>query len=215
MVRSVFSIATFWYRSEVNILHQLPVRNLSDPNSSDYCCDLEIIIEEDIDDEPYTELVLISASKPLNPEVEDFRPPHVEMPGAVENTEADGDGMENPMQTDSQQMHTDPVVPGAEQQCDAGYPAIPNSVLPISDWDECPTEVIHSESGPEVAEADPHSDSTYVTRSGRTSKPPQRLICDAVWSQEASVLLSLANSQNQKLLLNVYQNWLSCWNFVY
>ena len=155
MVRSMFSIATFWYRSEVNILHQLPVRNLSDPNSSDYCCDLEIIIEEDIDDEPYTELVLISASKPLNPEVEDFRPPHVEMPGAVENTEADGDGMENPMQTDSQQMHTDPVVPGAEQQCDAGYPAIPNSVLPISDWDERPTEVIHSESGPELAEADP------------------------------------------------------------
>ena len=51
---------------------------------------------------------------------------------------------------------------------------------------------------------------TFVTRSGRTSKPPQRLICDPVWSQEASVLLSLANSQNQELLQNFFQNWLNC-----
>ena len=64
-------------------------------------CDIDIIIEEDIDDESYTELVPISASKPLNPEVADFQPPHVKMPAAVENPEVDGDEMENPMQTDS------------------------------------------------------------------------------------------------------------------
>ena len=178
--------------------------------TGDSCRDLEIIIEKDIDDEPYTELVPISASNPLNLEVADFRPPHFEMPAAVENPKADGDGMENPMQTDSQQVHPDPVVAGTDHQCDAGYPAIPNSVLPISDSDECPTEVTHSASGPDVADADPIQDPPYVTRSGRTSKPPQRLICDPMWSQKASVLLSLANSQNQELLQNVFQNWLNC-----
>ena len=114
------------------------------------------------------------------------------------------------MQTDSQPVHPDPVVTGTDQQCDAGYPAIPNSVLPISDSDERPTEVTHSESVPDVAEADPIQDPPFVTRSGRTSKPPQRLICDPVWSQKASVLLSLANSQNQELLQNVFQNPLNC-----
>ena len=167
-------------------------------------------IEEDIDDEPYTELDPISASKPHNPEAADFPSPNFEMPAAVENPEADGDGMENPMETDSQQVHPDPVVAGTDQQCDAGYPAIPNSVLPISDSDERPTEVTHSERGPDVAEGDPIQNPPYVTRSGRTSKPPQRLICNPVWSQKASVLLSLANPQNQELLRNVFQNWLNC-----
>ena len=78
------------------------------------------------------ELVPIRASTPINPEAADFQPPHFEMPAAVENPEADGDGMENPMQTDSQQVHPNPVVAGTDHQCDAGYPAIPNSVLPIS-----------------------------------------------------------------------------------
>ena len=63
------------------------------------CRNRKIIIEEDIDDEPYTELVPISASKPLNPEAADFRSPHFDMSAAVENPEADADGMENPMQT--------------------------------------------------------------------------------------------------------------------
>ena len=77
------------------------------------------------------------------------------MPAAVENPEADGHGMENPMQTDSQPVHLDPVVAGTDQQCDAGYLAVPNSVLPISNSDERPTEVTRSESGPDEAEADP------------------------------------------------------------
>ena len=132
------------------------------------------------------------------------------MPAAVENPEGDGDGMENPMQTDSQQVHPDPVVPETDHQCDAGYPAVPNSVLPILDSDEHPTEVTHSESGLDVAEADRVQDPPYVTRTGRTIKPPQWLICNPVWSQKASVLLSLANSQNQELLQNVFQNWLNC-----
>ena len=114
------------------------------------------------------------------------------------------------MQTDSQPVHLDPVVAGTDQQCDAGYLAVPNSVLPISDSDERPTEVTRSESGPDEVEADPIQNPPFVTRSGRTSKPPQRLICDSVWSQTASVLLSLANSQNQELLQNVFQNWLNC-----
>ena len=118
MVRSVFSTTTFCYRPGVHLLHPLPVLNLSDPNSQtlqfksptqDSCCDLEIIIKEDTDDEPYRELAPISASKPLNPEAADFRPAYVGMPAAVENPEADGDGMENPMQTDSQQVHRDPL----------------------------------------------------------------------------------------------------------
>ena len=54
-------------------------------------------MEEDIDDEPYKEMVPISSSKPLNPEVAEFPSPHFETPAAVENPEADGDGMENPM----------------------------------------------------------------------------------------------------------------------
>ena len=58
---------------------------------------------------------------------------HHETPAAVENPAADGDGMENPMQTDSQPVHPDPVVAGTDQQCDAGYLAVPNSVLPVSD----------------------------------------------------------------------------------
>ena len=152
-----------------------PVRtkqSLQSKSPTEDSCDLDIIIEDDIDDESYTELVPISASKPLNPEVADFQPPHVEMPAAVENPEVDGDEMENPMQTDSQQGHPDPVVPGTDQQCAAGYPVVPNSGLPLSDSDECPTEVTHSESGPNVAEADPVQDPPYVTRTGRTSKPP-------------------------------------------
>ena len=108
-------------------------------------------------------LVPISASKPLNPEAADFRPPYVKIPGAVDNSEADVDGMENPTQTDSQQVHPDPVVTGTDQQHDAGYPAIPSSVLPISDSDECPTEVTHSKSGLDVADADPIQDPLYVT----------------------------------------------------
>ena len=79
------------------------------------------------------------------------------------NPEADGDGMENPMQTDSQQVHPDPVVPETDHQCDAGYPVVPNTVLPILDLDERPTEGTHSESGPDVAEADPVQDLTYDT----------------------------------------------------
>ena len=161
--------------------------------TNDSCRDLEIIIEEDIDDEPYTELVPILSSKPLNPEKPEFPSPHFEMPAAVENPETDGDVMENPMQTYSQPVHPDPVVAGTDQQCDAGYPAIPNSFLPIWDSDERPTEVTRTESGPDEAEADPIQDPPFVTRSGRMGKPPQWLICDPVWSQKASVLLSLAN----------------------
>jgi len=53
------------------------------------------------------------------PEAADFWPPHVEMPAAVENPGADGDELENPMQTDSQQGHPDPVIPGTDHQCAA------------------------------------------------------------------------------------------------
>ena len=91
------------------------------------------------------ELVPISASNHLT---------HVQMPPAVQNPEADGDGMENPMQTDSQQVHPDTVV--------AGYPAIPYSVLPILDSDEHPTEVTPAESGPDVGEADPIQEPPYA-----------------------------------------------------
>ena len=69
--------------------------------TDDSCRDLEIIMEEDIDDEPYKEMVPISSSNPLNPEAAEFPSPYFETPAAVENPEADGDGMENPMQTDS------------------------------------------------------------------------------------------------------------------
>ena len=135
-----------------------------------------------MDDEPYKERVPISPSIPLIPEAAEFPSPYFETPAAVENPEADGDGMENPPQSDSQPMHPDPVVAGTGQRCDAGYLAVPNSVLPISDSDERPTEVTRSESGPDEAEADPIQNPPFVTRSGRTSKPPQRLICDSVWS---------------------------------
>ena len=157
-----------------------------------------------MDVEPYKVMVPISSSNPLNPEAAEFPSPYFETPAAVKNPEADGDGMENPMQTDSQPVHPDPVVAGIDQQCDAGYLAVPNSVLPISDLDEHPTEVTRSESGPDEAEADPNHNPPFVTRSGRTSKPPQRLICDPVWSQKASVLLSHANSQNQELLQSFF-----------
>ena len=123
--------------------------------TDDSCRDLEIIMEEDIDDEPYKERVPISPSIPLIPEAAEFPSPYFETPAAVENPEADGDGMENPPQSDSQPMHPDPVVAGTGQRCDAGYLAVPNSVLPISDSDERPTEVTRSESGPDEAEADP------------------------------------------------------------
>ena len=184
-------------------------RQLKSP-TEDSSGDLEIIIEDNIDDDSYTELIPISASKPLNPEAADFRPPHVDIPAAVENPGVQGDVMENPMQIDSQQEHPDPVIPGTDHQCTAGCPVVPNSGLPILDSDERPTEVTYSESGPDVAEADPVQDPPYVTRTGRTRRPPQRLICDPVWSQKASVLLSLVNSQNQELLQNVFQNWLNC-----
>ena len=69
-------------------------------------------------------------------------------------------------------MHPDHVVAGIDQQCDAGYLVIPNSVLPILDSDKRPTEVTRSESGPDEAKADPIQDSPFVTQSGRTSKPP-------------------------------------------
>ena len=111
------------------VRHKQPLRCKS--HTEDSCHDLEINIEKDIDDEPYMELVPVSASNPLNPEAANFRPPHFEIPAAVENPKADGDGMENPMQTDSQQVHPEPAVAGTDHQCDAGCPAIPNSVLPI------------------------------------------------------------------------------------
>ena len=117
----------------------------------------------------------------------------------------DRDGMENPLQ-----KHLDPVIPGIDHQCDAGYPALFISGLLISDSDERPTEVTHSERGTVVAEDYLVQDPPYVTRTGRTSKPPQRLICDTVWSLKASFLLSLANSQNQELLQNFFQSWINC-----
>lgn len=89
---------------------------------------------------------------------------------------------------DSQQVHPDSLVPATDHQCDAGYPVVHNSGLPISDSDECSTEVTHRESGLVVAEPDPVPDPPYVTLSGRMSKPPQQLICHPVWSQKASVL---------------------------
>ena len=153
--------------------------------------DLETIVEEDTDDELYTELVPISAPTPLNPEAAVFLPPQVDTPVTAENPDAGGDGMEDPTQA-----HSDPIVTETDHQADAdGYPVVPNPDLPmITGSDERPTEVTHSESGPDVAEVEPVQDPPYVTRTGRTSKPPQRLISDPVWSQKASVLLSLANS---------------------
>ena len=65
-------------------------RQLKSP-TEDSSGDLEIIIEDNIDDESYTELIPISASKPLNPEAADFRPPHVDIPAAVENPGVQGD----------------------------------------------------------------------------------------------------------------------------
>lgn len=171
-----------------------------------------IIEQEDIDDEPHSELVPLSTSKPLNPEAATFQPPPVDMPIVAEKPNACCDGMENSLQTDSQQMHSDPAIAEPDHPQGARCFAEPNSDLLITGSDERPAEVTHSESEvlPDVSEVEPVQDPPYVTRTGRTSKPPQRLICDPVWSQKASVLLSLANSHNQELLQNVFQNWLNC-----
>ena len=58
------------------------------------------------------------------------------MPAGVENPEAEGNGIENPMQTDSQQVQSDPVVTGTDHRCDAGFSTVPNSDLLIYDPDE-------------------------------------------------------------------------------
>lgn len=184
---------------------QQPLQFESPPDDSRG--DLETIVVENTDDELYTELVPISAPTPLNPEAAVFLSPQVDTPVTVENPDAGSDGMTEPTQA-----HSDPIVTGTDHQADAeGYPVVSNPELPmITGSDERPTEVTHSESGPDVAEVEPVPDPPYVTRTGRTSKPPQRLISDPVWSQKASVLLSLANPQNQELLQNVFQNWLNC-----
>ena len=57
--------------------------------------------------------------------------------------------------------------------------------------------------------ADPGSAANNAsTRSGRISRPPDRLICDTAWSQKAAVLLSLATQNNQSVVENVFCAWL-------
>ena len=46
------------------------------------------------------------------------------------------------------------------------------------------------------------------TRSGRISRPPNRLICDPVWSHKAAALLSLVTPANRTVVQNVFLAWL-------
>ena len=48
-----------------------------------------------------------------------------------------------------------------------------------------------------------------VTRSGRISKPPERLGVQPVWSNTVAVLLSLVNDNNRSNVENVLGAWLS------
>ena len=120
--------------------------------------------------------------------------------------------MENPLQTETQQVSSDSSIAGTEQTHDTIDTAGHHSDSPDINPDKQTPEVTHSESEAllNAEETQPVTDPPYLTRSGRPSKPPQRLICDPVWSLKASVLLSLVNSQNQELLQNVFQNWLYC-----
>ena len=187
--------------------------------------DLETIVEGDVEDELYTEMVPISTPKPLNPGAATFLPPDVDTPVTAENTGDGGDNMddsaavaeENPNAGGDEmeaptQAPLDPFVTEEDRQGDTDDNlVVPDPDLPrITGPSERPTEVTRSEGGPDIEEDDSVQDPPYVTRTGRTSKPPQRLISDPVWSQKASVLLSLVNSQNQELLQNVFQNWLDC-----
>lgn len=72
--------------------------------------------------------------------------------------------------------------------------------------DERPAKVIYpaGESSLDADKSQPVE--TELTWSGRVSKPPQRLISDPVWSQKASVLLSLVDSRNQEHVLKPYYN---------
>lgn len=165
--------------------------------------DLETIIEEDTDDRLYPELAPISAPQPLDPEVPTFLPtcvytPDIVLGWRIPHRLAHSRDTQTLLQLErnTKLMLCTPVIP---------QPDLPK----IADSDERPTEVTHFESGPELAAAEPEQDPPYMTRAGRASKPPPRLICNPMWSQKASVLPSLANSHNQELLQNVLQTWLN------
>ena len=46
-----------------------------------------------------------------------------------------------------------------------------------------------------------------TTRSGRVTKPPERLVADPAWCQKASVLLSLVTDSNEHVAQNVLHGW--------
>lgn len=51
--------------------------------------------------------------------------------------------------------------------------------------------------------------STTITRSGRVSRPPNRLGCESVYTKKASVLLSLISPDNYYLIQEVLKHWMS------
>ena len=81
-------------------------------HQADSPCDLETIIEEDFNDESYSELVPVNVSKPLestlSPEASPFQPPNEDLLTTAEDPKAGCDSMEKPVQTDAQQEHSDP-----------------------------------------------------------------------------------------------------------
>ena len=48
-----------------------------------------------------------------------------------------------------------------------------------------------------------------VTRSGRITNHPERLVCDRMWCQKATVLLALTTKSNERIIQNVLQGWLA------
>ena len=123
------------------------------------------------------------------------------MPAAVENPEADGHGMENPMQTDSQLVHLDPVVAGTDQQCDAGYLAVPNSVLPILNS----TEVTCSESGPDEAEADPIQNQSCGNKTMKRSSQTEEEVSRQTWHQTRQPLATPSRKLMKNMLPFLHQ----------
>ena len=83
--------------------------------------------------------------------------------------------------------------------------------VPVQE-DAPPLENVPPVSPPEPLEAEaPDPDPAAHegrTRSGRPTRPPDRLICDPAWSQKAAVLLSLATQNNQAVVENVFCAWL-------
>ena len=118
--------------------------------TADLCCDHKTIAEENIDDGSNLELIPLSASKPLgttlNMEATIFEPSDTDLAVCGEKPSADCGTVEDPVQPNVLQVHSDTSTTGTDHSLDSMDLEGCHSNLSPTNNEERPPEVTFSES---------------------------------------------------------------------